>query len=228
MIHNLINIGFADDTDSDEEDAQINATEMEEERQEGGDDLGEEEESEGEDDEEDEDEEESDAEDGIEIVEENSSALDTIDPINYDPCPDVVEQQRQFIKLVAYSIIKMVHKHNDMLLAKDRVDDQAILVLTNRVGESYHKKAGELLRKSHLKRDILVESELIVKENIEQFPHIARDTESNNLRHFINKRKRARELLSTCTTEAKQACGSNNKVKRRHLSPYLMSNTLRK
>lgn len=142
-------------------------------------------------------------EEGILIVEEEEdrTADMVVDPIDYNACPSRAEQKLQFVKLMAFAVIKMIRKHNDVLLGLDVVDRDEHITLTNRIGESYHKKAGDQLRKCHNKRDILIQSELIVRENPE-FTHLMRDTSDDYPTYYTERRRLARALLSNCSTAA--------------------------
>lgn len=184
------------------------------ENEDDDDDEDEDEEDEDEDEEEEEEGEREDAEEdfGDERIgeEDNEEREDTIidirpldlnfDPISYAPCPSIDEQQLQFIKLLAYAVLKMTRKHNDVLLDEDVPDNVEAIFHTNRPGETYHRLAQIQLQQCSTKRDKLIEYAIIVQEN-EKYKHLIRDTKATNPQYYKATKQQARELLNGCLTQ---------------------------
>ena len=130
-----------------------------------------------------------------------ASISTSIDPIDYGECPFMNDIQKQFIRLTAFAVLKMTQKHNKQLLCgvpEDIAND--VIFGTNQSEESYHKHAHAQLQKCRTKRDILIESEIILQEN-HKYTHIIKETMTNDKELYQERRLDTRHALEECLTQ---------------------------
>jgi hypothetical protein len=82
--------------------------------------------------------------------------------LDSNPNTSFEERKKQFIRLLAYSIIKMLNKHNERFESDVSVKKEDVIWCTNRFGESIFSYLKSLLDDAPTTRDLILSSTIKV------------------------------------------------------------------
>ncbi len=113
------------------------------------------------------------------------------------------QQQKQFLSLVASSVLKMFYKHNNIILNSTPEQLQLHTQLTNREGERMFSVVRRVHDNHSLEtRAVVIKSAIQVKQVLDTYPNLLIDLAKEIPERYLNHQSNARKILDAYPTRA--------------------------